>query len=516
MTTSGDHHPTHLIGAVSGILTTAGLVRPHLPTVAARRTVLADVLLGDDVAPRQRSSALLASLCGDVGGAVTGVSAVDGAAQSADLLRRLGFHAAAESVEARHERPDGRGLPVGLPGTALPLGASVLALTDVLVGPARSEPVDWQRRLEIAKDSAGSALDLELTELAYELLQSTALRAQVDGATIEQALEIVEAELHRDPASGADAPTGATSAPAPLDYDDLASIVDHADDPVALATAMLATAAQRHDFVRAGIVTPVAGEERLVALSGLTATRLWSLSGPTVVPTSGGSASGTHVVVVPVAARGSWGLLWAAADARVAAGTMHDLAGIAAVVAAAAARNEQIERLEALAHCDQLTGLSNRWLLEEELAEIFAGSRDRRADAALVMCDVDGLKLVNDTRGHAAGDAVLVMVAGALQRAVDRIDGVATRLGGDEFAILIRSGALLHASQLAHQVRDEVCRLAPPGVGLSCGVAYAAHADTPRLLLGAADEAQYSMKRRTGPRHSAGGLTDAERRANRR
>src|SRR4051794_34740662 len=92
---------------------------------------------------------------------------------------------------------------------------------------------------------------------------------------------------------------------------------------------------------------------------------------------------------------------------------------------------EAVGRLEAVAHTDDLTGLHNRrsWI-ETVRRDLASGTL-----GALLICDVDGFKMVNDTHGHRAGDLVLTEVARVLAR-----HGVAGRLGGDEFGIWVRDG----------------------------------------------------------------------------
>ncbi len=84
-----------------------------------------------------------------------------------------------------------------------------------------------------------------------------------------------------------------------------------------------------------------------------------------------------------------------------------------------------------VAHTDDLTGLHNRrsWL-DTVRRELEAGT-----EGALLLCDVDGFKDVNDAHGHRAGDLVLTEVARVLAR-----HGVAGRLGGDEFGLWVREG----------------------------------------------------------------------------
>ena len=91
---------------------------------------------------------------------------------------------------------------------------------------------------------------------------------------------------------------------------------------------------------------------------------------------------------------------------------------------------------------------------------------------------------------------MLRAVAASLEQAVAHHDALTTRLGGDEFCILLRTGALLHAADIARAAAAQVRSSAPAGVDLSCGIAYAAHCESATALLSAADQAQYTVKRR--------------------
>jgi diguanylate cyclase (GGDEF)-like protein len=93
---------------------------------------------------------------------------------------------------------------------------------------------------------------------------------------------------------------------------------------------------------------------------------------------------------------------------------------------------EAVGRLEAVAHTDDLTGLHNRRSWIETVRRDLAGG----TEGALLICDVDGFKGVNDAHGHRAGDLVLTEVARVLAR-----HGVAGRLGGDEFGVWVREGS---------------------------------------------------------------------------
>jgi len=96
----------------------------------------------------------------------------------------------------------------------------------------------------------------------------------------------------------------------------------------------------------------------------------------------------------------------------------------------------RIDQLEKLAVTDELTGLLNRRGFESQLSRAIELSRRHGEPGLLIYVDLDGFKMVNDTYGHAAGDAVLKQVARLLTENVRSTDFVG-RLGGDEFAVLL-------------------------------------------------------------------------------
>ncbi len=108
---------------------------------------------------------------------------------------------------------------------------------------------------------------------------------------------------------------------------------------------------------------------------------------------------------------------------------------ISTVVGSTLERQAEQERLDALAFTDALTGLPNRALLQDRLQQLIADSRRNGESFAVHFLDLDGFKQVNDTAGHADGDAVLRQTATRLKEALRESDSIA-RLGGDEFIIL--------------------------------------------------------------------------------
>jgi diguanylate cyclase (GGDEF)-like protein/PAS domain S-box-containing protein len=166
------------------------------------------------------------------------------------------------------------------------------------------------------------------------------------------------------------------------------------------------------------------------------------------------------------------------------------------------ARIDAERRIQELAYLDSLTGLANRAALTDELDRALAQAQANDNQFALLFIDIDDFKRINDTHGHAAGDAVLRAVADRL-RAVVRGGDVLARSGGDEFQVLVRNvpnvGQI--AADLATRVVD--CLHEPvflgsgrpirvrASVGVSC---HPRDATTVEELLGHADAAMYVAK----------------------
>ncbi|MEY2113628.1 diguanylate cyclase domain-containing protein [Rhodanobacter sp. FW106-PBR-R2A-1-13] len=184
-----------------------------------------------------------------------------------------------------------------------------------------------------------------------------------------------------------------------------------------------------------------------------------------------------------------------------------------------AERNQQLTReiaerklMEAMvrhqAQHDPLTGLPNRILFQDRLYGAIQRANRHQSRFALASIDLDGFKQVNDTHGHAAGDALLQEIAARLSAQLRRNDTVA-RLGGDEFALLLED---IEDPRLALQLGEKLCAaLGEPyalsvggqpievHVGASIGIAPyrpdAAADDADQRLMQAADHAMYAAKR---------------------
>jgi diguanylate cyclase (GGDEF)-like protein len=159
-----------------------------------------------------------------------------------------------------------------------------------------------------------------------------------------------------------------------------------------------------------------------------------------------------------------------------------------------------LKRAEYLAHFDLVTGLPNRALLADRLAQETARARRAEQRFAVVMFDLDGFKSVNDTWGHAAGDRVLAMAAERARKCMRASDTVG-RLGGDEFLAILPEATQEGAIGVAEKLREALGAPYPldkavAHVGVSLGVSlFPDHGTDPELLQRAADAALYAAKR---------------------
>jgi diguanylate cyclase (GGDEF)-like protein len=160
---------------------------------------------------------------------------------------------------------------------------------------------------------------------------------------------------------------------------------------------------------------------------------------------------------------------------------------------------ERVEQLDQLAHRDSLIDLPNRRGFMRELERLIARVDRYGINAAMLFVDLDGLKMINDTFGHRAGDEALIQVAGLLASGVRHSDVVA-RIGGDEFGILLESSdedaAHETATRLVNQISD--CDFMHDGeplpLSVAIGVGMIDALDTPDAIMERADEAMYRRK----------------------
>ncbi len=160
-----------------------------------------------------------------------------------------------------------------------------------------------------------------------------------------------------------------------------------------------------------------------------------------------------------------------------------------------------LRRAKAASLTDALTGLPNRRCIVERMEQECAAAERADRPLSLLMLDIDHFKRVNDTYGHAVGDAVLTEIARRIERA-KRLSDVAARFGGEEFVVLAIDTPLNAARRLGERLREAIA--AEPvkvgdvqlGVTVSIGVAEKAiGCDNLDVLIKAADDALYRAKR---------------------
>lgn len=157
--------------------------------------------------------------------------------------------------------------------------------------------------------------------------------------------------------------------------------------------------------------------------------------------------------------------------------------------------------LESMATTDQLTGLPNRRALDAQLAEELRRARRDGSPLALLMVDIDHFKQVNDTHGHAAGDAALRVVADRITAELRRPGDFAGRFGGEEFVVILPATPVEGARMRAERIRSlmEASPIGTDGADMrltvSVGIALSSPADSASELLTRADAALYAAKR---------------------
>jgi diguanylate cyclase (GGDEF)-like protein len=158
-----------------------------------------------------------------------------------------------------------------------------------------------------------------------------------------------------------------------------------------------------------------------------------------------------------------------------------------------------IEQLQMSADTDFLLDIPNRRGFERELKRAVSYIKRYQAAGALIVLDIDRLKPVNDTYGHAAGDQVLKAIAGVLRRQV-RASDVIGRLGGDEFGLLLWNLTEADAHAKAAALEQDIDRLSflfdgrTITAGASAGVAVLGPHSEPGRALEEADCAMYVRK----------------------
>ncbi len=158
------------------------------------------------------------------------------------------------------------------------------------------------------------------------------------------------------------------------------------------------------------------------------------------------------------------------------------------------------EKVQRMATIDGLTGLVNHRTFQNGLAKMIARAARQKTEVALILCDIDHFKKVNDNYGHPFGDEVLKQVAHVLKEAMRSID-LAARYGGEEFTLVLENATAAGGLKLAERIREEIAALQffhqdeEVRVTMSFGVSsYPALAPDQTTLISQADKALYDSK----------------------
>lgn len=238
----------------------------------------------------------------------------------------------------------------------------------------------------------------------------------------------------------------------------------------------------------------IAGAPLMLVASGLAAWRgsryaLFFLCGwtPLLAVTVLGSAQ-----LYGVAADWTW-----SSQAAFGAGAFEALVLSLGLADRALALRRAHEQARRLADMDPLTGLYNRRAWNQRLPATEQDARARGIPLTLLFLDLDGFKQLNDAHGHAAGDSILIAMAGVL-RAELREEDVIGRHGGEEFVVALPGTDEAHALRVAERIRKRLKERSLTAVGVQCtvsiGVAALQPGEDTAELLRRADDAMYAAK----------------------
>jgi diguanylate cyclase (GGDEF)-like protein len=419
----------------------------------------------------------------------------------------------APAVRAEHERWDGTGYPDGLAGTDIPVASRICLACDAWHAMTSDRPY---RAAMSAADARAELLRHAGSQFCPRTV--TALVRVLDGRPAAPAPDPAGEHIPQ-PESELRALIAVASAVAAAHRleDVLEVVAEETRRVVGASSVSISRWEREHDRVRTlinvGELGP--GEERFpiqetYALADYPLAARLLREGESYVVSRGDQGLGAHdrqlldaldkssYIGVPVIFDGrTWGKLEAFANVGAPPFTRRHvpfLEAIAGQVGAAIGRAELFSRVNALAYSDPLTGLGNRRALDERLE----AAVDRGGELAIAFCDLDGLKQINDERGHDAGDRAIRRAADALAAAAQPSDAASVyRVGGDEFCVVLEGGDAPAVAAIARAAGALLARESEP-VSLSCGAAALTPGARPADLFRAADSAQYAAKRQ-GP-----------------
>jgi diguanylate cyclase (GGDEF)-like protein/putative nucleotidyltransferase with HDIG domain len=428
----------------------------------------------------------------------------------AEILRNVPFGApVAELVLCHHERWDGLGYPAGLRGTAIPVGARILAIADCYSTLQTDRPYRPGRTAAeaatVLRDYAGTAFDPKLVDLLMARLRLTAAlpeAAPVEGGWIqneEMALQDI-AGAHREEqtlyeiAQALGSSLGVEGA--------MALIRDKVSRLVPFTTCALFLGDDEEGYVCRYANGP--GTEALFKWTS----KSWSdLSLRLPACADGRDAHGgdlASLLPCPLIFEGH--LIGGLVIYHTAAGAFTDehrrvLGRVSEQAAAVIYNSTRFEQTQHESHTDPLTALPNRRSLDRQFEVGLARAAETGTSASVVVLDLDRLKEINDTYGHEAGDRALRAVGAVLESTVRKSD-LCARFAGDEFIIVLWDCTPEHEGRRVADVQNAISAYPfepRPGVRVSLSISagaarFPADGGTFEDLLAAADERMYRDK----------------------
>jgi len=439
----------------------------------------------------------------------------------ASIIERAEFaYPVAGIVRSHHERWDGRGYPDGLVGDQIPIGARVLSVIDCLVALTADRPyrraIQLDRALAFIASQSGQAFDPKIVEAAMSRATDFSHFADTQQTTDETAASDSDADFVA-PISDARRESQEIYALA----QDLGRSMDFTETLATFCRRLASVA----PFDSCCVYTLKDGTLLPRFATGSASAQLEALKIPLGAGPTGTAAKEGKPVIngdpsaeteesdaldlqsalsVPLeGAEGAIGVLtiYRRPKNAFSQNDLRILMGVRSILSSAIENSLRLQEAEASATTDYLTGLPNSKSLFQRLETESARCSRSGGHFTVLVCDLDGFKLVNDKHGHLMGNKVLQNVADMLQNNCREYDYVA-RMGGDEFVVLLAGlpasaveARIRHLSLLVAEVAEETC----PGCGvtLSAGQArYPAEGRDPEKLLAAADAKMYAVKQR--------------------